>query len=201
MAEQARIRVLGIAGSPRRAGNSDTLLDECLAGAREAGAEIDRLVVAEAGIAPCRGCNACSSAGECVVRDGMTAVYARLDAADAIVVASPVYFATVPAVLKALYDRLQPYWARRYVLREPRPPRRPGALLLVGGGGDPYGHECAVATTRSVFAVLSLDYVAEVVVEADSPSDARRHPDALARARGVGAELVAKAAEARAGRP
>jgi multimeric flavodoxin WrbA len=188
-----RVRVLGIAGSPRRHGNSDSLLEACLAGARDAGAETGTLVVAEAGIAPCRGCNECSSTGACVVRDGMSAVYPRLDAADAIVVATPVYFATVPAVLKALYDRCQPYWARRYVLHEEPPPRRPGALLVVGGGGDPYGHECAVRTTRSVFAVLSLDYVAEVVVEADSPSDARRHPDALARAREAGAGLVAEA--------
>ena len=48
----------------------------------------------------------------------------------AIVIATPVFFATVPAVLKILYDRCQPYWARRYVLGEPPPDvRRPGALL------------------------------------------------------------------------
>jgi len=186
------VRVLGIAGSPRRHGNSESLLDACLAGAREAGAATDTIVVAEAGIAPCRGCNACSSTGECVVRDRMSDVYPRLDEADAIVVATPVYFATVPAVLKALYDRCQPYWARRYVLHTEPPPRRPGALLLVGGGGDPYGHGCAVTTTKSVFAVLSLDYTAEVVVEADSPSDVKRRPDALARAGDVGAQPVAE---------
>lgn len=186
------VRVLGIAGSPRRHGNSESLLDACLAGAREAGAATDTIVVAEAGIFPCRGCNACSSTGECVVRDRMSDVYPRLDEADAIVVATPVYFATVPAVLKALYDRCQPYWARRYVLHTEPPPRRPGALLLVGGGGDPYGHGCAVTTTKSVFAVLSLDYTAEVVVEADSPSDVKRRPDALARAGDVGAQLVAE---------
>lgn len=193
----APIRVLGIAGSPRRHGNSERLLDACLEGARDAGAEVDELVVVEAGIAPCRGCNGCSLTGECVVRDRMTEVYPRLDAADAIVVASPVYFATVPAVLKALYDRCQPYWARRYVLGETPPPRRPGALLLVGGGGDPYGHDCAVASTRSVFAVLAVDYTAEIVVEADSPSDIGRHPEELVRARALGGDLVSEAASRR----
>lgn len=182
--------ILGVAGSPRRHGNSDRLLDECLASARAVGAETDLLVVAGAGIAPCRGCNACSSTGACVVRDGMQDVYPRLDAADAIVVASPVYFATVPAVLKALYDRCQPYWARRYVLGEPIGRRRPGALLLVGGGGDPYGHECAVTTTRSVFAVLGLDYTGECVTRADSPSDVGGDPVALQCARDLGATLT-----------
>jgi multimeric flavodoxin WrbA len=195
-----RVHVLGIAGSPRRHGNSESLLDACLAGARQAGATTDTIVAAEAGIAPCRGCNACSSTGDCVVRDRMSEIYPRLDEADAIVVATPVYFATVPASLKVLYDRCQPYWARRHVLHMEPPPRRPGALLLVGGGGDPYGHGCAVTTTRSVFAVLALDYTAEVVVEADSPSDVKRDPDALARAGEVGARLVAEALDRRAGR-
>ena len=187
-------RILGIAGSPRRHGNSDQLLDACLTGARAAGAETDVLVVSAAGIAPCRGCNLCSRDGHCVVRDGMQDVYPRLDAADAIVVASPVFFATVPAVLKALYDRCQPYWARRYVLGRPIEHRRPGALLLAGGGGDPYGHECAATTTRSVFAVLGLDYTAELAIRADLPSDTTGQPEALDRAGEIGEGLARDAA-------
>jgi len=66
-------------------------------------------------------------------------VFATLDSADAIVIASPVYFATVPATLKILYDRMQPYWVRAHVLRQPRAPRRPGAVLLVRSGGDRTG--------------------------------------------------------------
>lgn len=187
--------LLGIAGSPRRHGNSDRLLDECLAGARTAGAETDLLVVSAAGIGACRGCNDCSRDGHCVVLDGMREVYPRLDAADAIVIASPVYFATVPASLKCLYDRCQPYWARRYVLGQPVERRRPGALLIAGGGGDPYGHECAVTTTRSVLAVLGVDYTAELVVRADSPTDVGGRPEALKEAREIGADLAREAAE------
>jgi multimeric flavodoxin WrbA len=188
-------RLLGIAGSPRRDGSSDRLLDACLAGAEESGATVDRLVVATAGISPCRGCNACSADGRCVVADGMQAAYSLLDAADAIVVASPVYFATVPAVLKALYDRCQPYWARRYVLHQPIVRRRPGALLLAGGGGDPFGDACAATTTRSVFAVLGLDYAHELTVRADRPADVVAQPGELERAREVGAALAADAAD------
>lgn len=183
--------VLGIAGSPRRHGNSEQLLDACLAGAREAGAEVEKLVVAEYGVEACRGCNACSLTGECVVRDRMNEIYPKLDAAGAIVVATPVFFATVPAVLKALYDRCQPYWARRYVLKEEPGPKRPGALLVAGGGGDPFGSQCAITTTRSVFAVLRLGYDHELVVEGvDSPSDVGRHPDELRRASEIGRALA-----------
>jgi len=126
----------------------------------------------------------------------MDEIYGLLDSADAIAIAAPVYFATVPAVLKTMYDRCQPYWARRYVLGQPAPARRrPGAVLVVGGGGDPFGTECAVSPTRSVFAVLgvSLDHVLEVVGP-DEPHDIERYAEELARARAIGRELVRGAA-------
>jgi len=185
-------RVLCIAGSPRRHGNSEQLLDALASGVSDAGGEAVRLRAVDAGINPCRGCNACSKTGTCILSDGMDAVYPELDAADVIVVATPVFFATVPAVLKALFDRCQPYWARRYVLGEPRPAqKRPGAILVVGGGGDPFGTACAVTAVRSVFAVLdvSADEILEVVGP-DKPADIATRPEALERARAIGRALV-----------
>jgi multimeric flavodoxin WrbA len=188
-------RVLCIAGSPRRKGNSERLLEACAAGIREAGGEPDILVAVEADVQPCRGCNSCSWTGVCVITgDGMAGVNERIDAADAIVVASPVYFATVPAVLKTVYDRLQPYWARVHRLGEPRPARRPGALLVVRGGGDPFGFRAAVDTTKSVFAVLGIAYIDELCVEGpDAAGDVLQYPAELARAAEIGVGIVAAA--------
>jgi multimeric flavodoxin WrbA len=192
-------RVLCIAGSPRRHGNSERLLDAFIAGVEAGGGTAIKLVAKDAGVDVCLGCNACSRNGRCIQRDGMDAVYRELDSADAIVVASPVFFATVPAVLKTLLDRCQPYWVRRYVLNEPRPPfKRPGAILLVGGGGDPFGTECAASPIRSVFAVLSVgvDDVIEVVGP-DKPGDIVEVPEALKRAEDAGRALVAAARKTR----
>lgn len=189
------VRVLCIAGSPRRRGNSDRLLDACTRGIEEAGGIAIRLVATDAAPQPCRGCNACSATGECVTRDSMEEVYALIDSADAIVVGSPVFFAGVPATLKALYDRCQPYWARRYVLKQAAPSRkRPGALLVVGAGGDPFGPECAITTTRSVFAVLSvrMSHLLEVIGP-DSPTDVSRRSADLDRAVEIGRQMVAEA--------
>ena len=191
--------VLCIAGSPRRHGNSEQLLDALARGVFAAGGRVVRLAAIEAGASVCRGCNACSQTGECVLRDGMDAVYSALDAANAIVVSTPVFFATVPAALKTLYDRCQPYWARRYALGQPASvTKRPGAILVVGGGGDPFGTACAVTPSKSVFAVLGVS-ATEVfeVVGPDSPSDMGRHPEALVRAEEIGRELVAAAREQR----
>lgn len=172
--------VLGIAGSPRRGGNSDRLLEAALSGAREAGASTQTVVASQSGVGPCLGCNACSRTGECVQRDGAQALYTAIDSADALIVASPVFFATVPSGLKALYDRMQPYWARVHVLGQARPARRPGAILLARSGGDPYGFDAATATTRSVFAVLGIDVLGEVkVTGVDGSADLDAHPEAL----------------------
>jgi multimeric flavodoxin WrbA len=197
-------RILCIAGSPRRNGNNDRVLAALEEGVRAAGGEIDHLVASESGVNPCRGCNACSKDGRCIQRDPMDAVYARIDAADGFAIATPVYFATVPAVLKVLYDRCQPYWARRYVLGEPPPEiRRPGALLIVRGGGDPFGSECAKAPTKSVLAVLGVEIVESAEALADRAGEIEDDPGMLAEARSIGARLVAEAERRRGllGRP
>ena len=187
--------VLGLAGSPRRHGNSERLLDVCLEGASAAGAEVFKLRVADYGIAPCKGCNSCSRTGDCAIKDRMAEVYELLDAASAVVVATPVFFATVPAVLKALYDRCQRYWARRFVLSHPAPETRPGGLLVCGGGGDPYGPGCAVTTSRSVFGVLRIAMEEPIVVEgADKSGEIAGFPEAIASARALGELLGRQAA-------
>jgi multimeric flavodoxin WrbA len=196
--EGQSVRVLCIAGSPRRRGNSEQLLDAFIRGVNNAGGLAHKVVVSEYGIEPCRSCNSCSRTRTCVVRDRMHEIYPLIDGADAIVIASPVYFATVPAVLKALYDRCQPYWARIYVRGEARPPKRPGGLLLVGGGGDPFGSGCAVTTTKSVLAVLGVQYEVEVKVEGpDAAGDISERPDVLECAEKAGSDIVTKVLEFR----
>lgn len=189
--DSANPRVLCIAGSPRRHGNSERLLDAFIRGVNNAGGLAEKLVVVDYGVAPCRGCNACSRTGVCIVDDRMHEIYPLIDSADAIVVSSPVFFATVPAVLKAVYDRCQPYWARTHVLREPRQAKRPGGMLVVGGGGDPFGNGCAITTTKSVLAVLGVQYEVELQVEGpDAPQDVEQRPDALAEAESLGSRLT-----------
>ncbi len=192
-------RVLCIAGSPRRNGNNDRLLGAFEQGVLVAGGEVDHLVAATSGVNPCRGCNSCSRDGRCIQRDAMDEVYERIDAADALAIATPVYFATVPAVLKVLYDRMQPYWARRYVLGETAPEvRRPGALLMARGGGDPFGAECAVNPTRSVLAVLGVEITETLEVLADRAGEVEGDAAAMAEASEMGRRLAGEAERRRA---
>ena len=64
-------RILGIIGSPRRNGNTEILVDEILAGAEEAGALTEKIILNEIKITPCQACYLCKDDGECVQQDDM----------------------------------------------------------------------------------------------------------------------------------
>lgn len=104
-------KVLILSGSPRREGNSDILCDEFLRGAVEAGHEVEKIRVSEKNIGYCRACYYCRDhKGECIVKDDMAEVLQKMIDADVIVLASPVYFYSVDAQLKALIDRTVARW-------------------------------------------------------------------------------------------
>jgi multimeric flavodoxin WrbA len=107
------IKVLGIYGSPRKEGNSDLLLDQALEGARSAGAEVARIYARDLNISGCLECGGCDQTGKCILADDMEAVYPLLQDADVIFLASPIFFYSFPAQVKALIDRAQAMWAKR----------------------------------------------------------------------------------------
>ena len=100
------VKVIGVAGSPRSAGNSSTLLRAALRGAESAGAQAALIALNDLTFRGCQGCDRCAPAGACVVRDGLAPVFAALELADIWVLASPVYFDGVSGQLKAFFDRL-----------------------------------------------------------------------------------------------
>ncbi|MGQ3684333.1 MAG: flavodoxin family protein [Candidatus Loosdrechtia sp.] len=112
-------KVVGIFGSPRPDGNSDTVLNYALRGAAASGASIEKIYVRDIKIAPCNSCGGCFEKGVCVIRDDMQKVYSELTNTDGILVSSPLYFMGVTAQLKALIDRCQSFWAQKYILRLP----------------------------------------------------------------------------------
>jgi len=103
-------KVLILSGSPRKDGNSDILCNEFMRGAIESGNEVEKIRVAEKKIGFCTGCYACRNTGVCAIKDDMAEVMQKLIDADVIVLASPVYFYSIDAQLKALIDRTVCRW-------------------------------------------------------------------------------------------
>jgi len=104
-------KVLILSGSPRKGGNSDLLCDEFMRGAKEAGHDVEKIWVATKKIDYCHACYYCQkSGGECTIKDDMADVLQKMINADVIVLASPVYFYSIDAQLKALIDRTVARW-------------------------------------------------------------------------------------------
>ncbi len=127
--------ILGLQGSPRKGGNTDTWLAAFLEKAAQAGAGTKTIHVSRAGIVPCRGCGYCEKHGTCVIADDPMSneIFGLLRTADLVVAATPVFFYGVSAQLKGLIDRCQTLWSRKYVhkLKDPLAATRKGLLFSV----------------------------------------------------------------------
>ena len=99
-------KIFVLMGSPRKNGNTSILCDEFIRGAEEAGHEAEKIIIAEKRINGCLGCGGCQrNGGTCVQKDDMTELSEKILAADVIVLASPIYYYTWTAQLKAVIDR------------------------------------------------------------------------------------------------
>ncbi len=185
------MKVLGIMGSPRIGGNTDLLLDEALKGAQGQGADVEKIVADKLDVAPCREYYGCLRDGNCVIRDEMDGVYPKLLSADHVIVASPIFFYAVSAQLKAIIDRCQALWARKYVLKQ-RPPGvgRRGAFIAVGATRGEKLFEGSIMTIKYFFKAIDVEYADELLIRGiDNRGDIRKHPTALSDALELGKRL------------
>lgn len=103
-------KVLILSGSPRKGGNSDLLCDEFVSGAKDVGHEVEKIRVQEKKIACCTACYACRDTGICAIKDDMADIIQKMIDCDVMVLASPVYFYSIDAQLKAVIDRSVCRW-------------------------------------------------------------------------------------------
>ena len=190
-------KVLGIAGSARRGGNTEVLLDRALAGAKEAGAVVEKTVLLDMDLNPCvcPTSEDCLPEGICSVMDDMQGLYPKLLECDLLFVASPLFFHSVSAQLKAMIDRCQALWVRKYRLKQDITPRRrsrrPGLFISVGGEKGDRGFRGAVLTVRALFATLNVRYAADLLVaNIGRQGSVHRQPEHLDRAYDLGSRLV-----------
>jgi multimeric flavodoxin WrbA len=100
--------ILILSASPRKGGNSDTLCDEFIKGAKESGNTTEKIFLRDYKINYCSGCGVCNSTHKCVQQDDMSAILDKMVKADVIVMATPVYFYAMDAQMKTLIDRSVP---------------------------------------------------------------------------------------------
>ncbi|UCE72884.1 MAG: flavodoxin family protein [Methanomassiliicoccales archaeon] len=190
------MKVLGISGSPRLGGNSDLLLESALKGAKEAGAEVEKIRICELNISPCTECHGCDETGECIQEDDMQMLYPKPMEADRLFLASPIFFMGISAQLKAMIDRCQCIWVRKYKLNQTigkGREHRKGFFMSVGGSKNPEKFVGAVKVVRSFFATLDITYEKELLVTGvDDKGAIKNHPSALKEALKIGGDMVSE---------
>ena len=153
------MKVAAFNGSPRKGGNTESLLWEALRPIEYAGHDVAKFNLNEMSIKPCQDCGGCQDTGVCVWKDDMTLITAAIRESDRLILASPVFFFGVSAQAKAMIDRCQAFWCEKYLLKRPIPEgphKRKGLLLLVGGMKKEIGIECGNATATAFFRTVSV---------------------------------------------
>jgi len=205
-------KVCGIAGSPRRGGNSTTLLKAVLDGA--AASESASGPVAAPLAAPgqvvylndlrfrgCQACRLCAPEGRCIIQDALTPVFAALRLADVWVLASPIYYDGVSGQMKTFFDRCR-HLMRRGDKQQPQLAGKRAAAVVVTYEDKPRGDYRDVANRLAGYLKWMGDFdPIEVLSEGrlGPAGAAAERPDLLAKARAVGSGLVRRLAERVAG--
>jgi multimeric flavodoxin WrbA len=185
--------VLGIYGSPRKGGNTDTLLDRVLDGARASGAVVKSVYARDLVISGCKECGGCDKTGRCIIHDDMQSVYPLLEEAGSIYLASPVFFYGVTAQAKALVDRAQAMWSKRMLIKPPEERKSmdsgKGYLVAVGATRGQKLFLGVELTAKYFFDALDMTYEGGLLLRGvEKHSDAEKQPEAMDQAYRLGFE-------------
>ena len=187
------MEVLGILGSPRRGGNTEILLDEALRGASDNGGSCEKVVLRNLKIAPCLEIYKCREAGVCAIQDDMQELFEKIVQAERLIIASPIFFYSVSALAKAMIDRCQSLWAKKYILKMPVSPiaDRKGAFISVAATRGKKLFDGVRLTIKYFFDAIDVTYSDELLVRgADAKGEVKNQSEALEAAYVLGRRLV-----------
>ncbi len=194
------MHILAIYGSPRRKGNTSTLLNRAVEGAEQEGAQVEKIVLRDCKMSPCLEIYGCKQDGRCVIKDDFQSIVDKLVSCDGIMLASPIFFYTVSAHTKILMDRCQSLWVNKYwVEKEPyrkANPKRLGLFVSAGATKGPKLFEGTLLTVKYFFDVLDMGLWKSLLYrQLDYEKDVLEHPEYLEEAFETGKAYVRAARE------
>lgn len=184
------MKVAGFAGSPRKNGNTDVLLQQVLDGAAEAGASVEKFYINDMDFKGCQGCGYCRTTEACKLSDDMTKVYDVIRDADAIVFASPIYFFQMTGQMRSFLDRC-------YALvdndHSPRIENGKKAVII-GAQGAP--DAAAFTKVYEEFSSILQQFfgmdVKDIIVDVGhhAPGESAKDAEMMGRAKNIGSSLI-----------
>ena len=188
------MRVIAINGSPRKNGNTATMLKEILDGAAEKGADTRMIHLDELDMKGCRGCLACrEKLGECARKDDFQDILKEMKACDAVALGTPIYVFSVTGQFKCFLDRCYCFIdnSEEGVYRSVLPPGKKIALVTSQGDEDPEAYQHIIDYLQLLFSFLggsSLEIITQAGTE--EKTDARNDAKLMQKARTLGQALV-----------
>ncbi len=189
------VRIVALYGSPRRSGNTSTLLNHAVEGAREAGAAVECFYLRDLKISPCLELYGCKKSGRCVIEDDFHKVAEAVSGAHGIMLASPIFFYTISAHTKIFMDRCQSLWVKRYWIDgipfgSKDYPRR-GFFIAAGATHGKKLFDGVLLTVRYFFDAVGADLWGSLLVRGvDAEGDILKRPEDLIAAREKGKEFA-----------
>jgi len=185
--------VTGFLGSPRKAGNTNTLLQVLLNGAAGQGAVTETVFLHDLNIQACQGCYRCEATGKCALVDGMAPLYEKVRVSDAVVLATPIYFHYVTAQTKLFLDRLYCFIDVVNQRQSRLTRQRPGAIVLTYEHPDPNRYLHVARDQEAIMNRFNFQVIETIVQPGLGKNAAPTIPaDALKRAFDCGARLGAE---------
>jgi len=180
-------KIVAIYGSPRRKGNTATLLSRAVQGARDSDARVEEIVLRDLKISPCLEIYACKKDGRCAIKDDFHPVVDQILSAKGLMLASPIFFYTVSAHTKILMDRCQSLWVKKYWIDKVPfgqwEPKRKGFFISVGATKGKKLFDGTLLTVKYFFDVLDTELFQSLLYRGlDFEGDVLKHPEYLEEA-------------------
>ena len=184
--------ILGINASPREEGNTWRLLARFLWGAVEDGGSSGTAVLNSLKFSPCQECeNLPDDNRKCIVQDELQQIFPKVDEADVIIFASPIFFGSLSAQAKMFIDRFQCHWRAKELLGlDLGQKRKKGVFLCVEASERDDFQQNAKAIVKNFFATINAEYTGEILCKGvDSKGAILKRPEVLEEAAALGKSL------------
>ena len=186
------MNVLGINGSPRIGGNTDVLLDQVLDGCRDKGAKTEKIILNTLKFSACQECDKLRDDCACIVEDDMQPVYKKIQEADVVILASPIFFGSLSAQTKMMIDRFQCIWRARQIFKKDIfQKKRKGVFISVEGSSREDFFDNAKSIVKNLFAIINVDYQEELFCSGiNERGGILKYPDLLNEAFELGQRII-----------
>ena len=184
------MKIVAILGSPRKDGNTTILAREVLKAAKDAGAETVEYVLNELDFRGCQACDRCKTEREdCGQTDDLTPVLKAVEEADAVVLASPIYFSDVSGQLKLFVDRTYSFLKPDFTGRLRR--GRKAVFIFAQGDSDRQAYKDVYTRYEHWLKVYGFDETHLILISGvHDPGEITKRPAVLEEARALGRELA-----------